>query len=117
MSLPITPLLSMEKDEKQQMLLETVKLLGGLLGHTVLNYSGKNIYEKTQQIVKSSSDFHSDDTITTREELSHLCEDLNDFEALRVTRAFSLLSLLANIAEDVHQNRRRKIYKAKGGNP
>ena len=99
------------------MLLETVKLLGGLLGHTVLNYSGKNIYEKTQQIVKSSSDFHSDDTITTREELSHLCEDLNDFEALRVTRAFSLLSLLANIAEDVHQNRRRKIYKAKGGNP
>ena len=67
MSLPITPLLSMEKDEKQQMLLETVKLLGGLLGHTVLNYSGKNIYEQTQQFVKSSSDFHSDDTITTRE--------------------------------------------------
>jgi hypothetical protein len=29
MNLPITPLLSMEKDEKQQMLLETVKLLGG----------------------------------------------------------------------------------------
>ena len=115
MNLPITPIPSMEKDEKQQMLLETVKLLGGLLGHTVLNYSGKNIYEKTQQIVKSSSDFHSDDTITTREELSHLCEELNDFEALRVTRAFSLLSLLANIAEDVHQNRRRRIYKAKGG--
>ena len=69
MNLPITSFLSMEKEEKQQMLLETVKLLVGLLVHTVLNYSCKNIFDFFLHIVKSSSDCHSDDTITTREEL------------------------------------------------
>ena len=125
MTVPATPLLNVALDEKQQPLIEDTRLLGKLLGDALRMYAGQSAFDHTENIRQAAVHFRkSESTIddiqtaqTARNALTNLCEKLNDGEALRVIRAFSLFSLLANIAEDVHQNRRRRSYRLKGAAP
>ena len=52
-----------------------------------------------------------------RAELSALLNPLPIPDALHVVRAFSYFSHLANLAEDVHQNRRRRAHALSGSPP
>src|SRR5438046_2982676 len=52
-----------------------------------------------------------------RAELEALLNPLAIADALHVVRAFSYFSHLANIAEDVHQNRRRRAHALAGSPP
>ena len=52
-----------------------------------------------------------------RTELSALLNELSIAQTLDVVRAFSYFSHLANIAEDVHQNRRRRAHALAGSPP
>ena len=52
-----------------------------------------------------------------RDELTALLNPLPIADVLDVVRAFSYFSHLANIAEDVHQNRRRRAHALAGSPP
>lgn len=125
MSLPATPFLAPPVDEKQQPLVEDTRLLGRLLGDALRTHAGLQAFENTENIRQAAvhfrkseaSDAPADTANQARQSLTDLCASLDDGEALRVIRAFSLFSLLANIAEDVHQNRRRRSYRLKGAAP
>jgi phosphoenolpyruvate carboxylase len=52
-----------------------------------------------------------------RDELAALLNPLPIGAVLEVVRAFSYFSHLANIAEDVHQNRRRRAHALAGSPP
>ena len=122
MILPATPLLPVQADEKQQPLIEDTRLLGRLLGDALRVHSGIETFENTEKVRQSAVHFRKSessgsDALAARQALTDLCASLNDAEALGVIRAFSLFSQLANIAEDVHQNRRRRAYRLKGAAP
>lgn len=120
--LPATPLLNVVLDEKQQPLVEDTRLLGTLLGDALRTYAGQSAFDHTENIRQAAVHFRKsesvmDDALSARNALTNMCEKLNNNEALRVIRAFSLFSQLANIAEDVHQNRRRRAHRLKGTPP
>ncbi|MGL4767590.1 MAG: phosphoenolpyruvate carboxylase [Formosimonas sp.] len=122
MTLPATPLLHVALDDKQQPLIEDTRLLGTLLGDALRTFAGAAAFEHTENIRQAAVHFRKsestqDDAHSARNALTKMCAQLNDDEALRVIRAFSLFSQLANIAEDVHQNRRRRAYRLKGAAP
>jgi phosphoenolpyruvate carboxylase len=52
-----------------------------------------------------------------RAELAERLARLDPAEATQVIRAFSHFSLLANIAEDVHHERRRRFHRREGAAP
>ncbi len=124
--LPTTPLFQLTPDEKEQPLLEDIRLLGRMLGDAVRNYAGDEAFTHTESIRQAAVRFRKSESglagsieeqnaaHDARKMLTDLCESLGDAQALRVIRAFSLFSLLANIAEDVHQNRRRRYYRQHG---
>jgi phosphoenolpyruvate carboxylase len=57
------------------------------------------------------------DAPAVRQELVALLNDLPIAQTLDIVRAFSYFSHLVNIAEDVHQNRRRRIHALAGSAP
>lgn len=121
--LPPTPLFQLASDEKELPLVEDIRLLGRMLGDAVRNYAGEQAFTHTEDIRQAAVRFRKSESglfgsaqeqsaaHEARKMLTDLCESLDDGQALRVIRAFSLFSLLANIAEDVHQNRRRRFYR------
>ncbi|TDR31798.1 phosphoenolpyruvate carboxylase [Hydromonas duriensis] len=125
MTLPATPLLPVQADEKQQPLIEDTRLLGRLLGDALRVHASQQAFDNTESIRQAavhfrkseSSESDSHASQTARKALTDMCANLDDSAALTVIRAFSLFSQLANIAEDVHQNRRRRIYRLKGAAP
>ena len=110
-NLPVTPLLSVNRDERQETLLEHNRLLGGLLGETIFSYAGLHIYQVTEALKNASVEFYKNQTQESRKNLSKLCSELSDSEILRVIRSFSHFSLLANIAEDVYQTQEQRAIK------
>jgi phosphoenolpyruvate carboxylase len=126
MSVPTTPIFQLAPDEKEQPLLDDIRLLGRMLGDAVRNYAGDEAFTHTESIRQAAVRFRKSESGLTgseqeqntaneaRKMLTDMCESLGDGQALRVIRAFSLFSLLANIAEDVHQNRRRRFYRQQG---
>ena len=58
-----------------------------------------------------------DDAPGVKRELDALLHDLPIAQTLDIVRAFSYFSHLVNIAEDVHQNRRRRSHALAGSTP
>lgn len=128
MSLPTTPLYH-TPDDKELPLLEDIRLLGRILGDTIRNYAGEAAFTHTETIRQAAVRFRKSEAglygsveeqnaaHEARKTLTDLCANLADAQALEVIRAFSLFSLLANIAEDVHQNRRRRYHRQQGSTP
>ena len=68
-------------------------------------------FERVEAIRQTAIRFRraaASDAGAVKDELGALLNDLSIAETLDVVRAFSYFSHLANIAEDVHQNRRRR---------
>ena len=129
MSLPMTPLLQVQADEKELPLTNDIRLLGRMLGAAILTYAGDESFDHTETIRQAAVRFRKSESglfgSQAEQSAAHearqisvdLCERLGNAQALRVIRAFSLFSLLANIAEDVHQIRRRRYYRLQGAQP
>ena len=128
-SLPLTPLFQTNADEKEQPLIDDIRLLGRMLGDAVRTYAGEEAFNHTETIRQAAVRFRKSEAgllgsvdeqkaaQEARQVSVDLCEQLDNTQALRVIRAFSLFSLLANIAEDVHQIRRRRYYRLQGAKP
>ena len=102
-------------NEKDRALDEDIRLLGAVLGDVLREDAGEDVFalvERARQAaVAHRRDGEADGALT--EALAGASID----ESLHVIRAFSWFSFLANIAEDVHHNRRRRFHRAAGSPP
>jgi phosphoenolpyruvate carboxylase len=99
---------------------EDTRLLGRYLGDVVRTCTGEDAYARVEAIRQAAIRFRrarGDDAAGFRDELTALLNDLTIAQTLDVVRAFSYFSHLANIAEDVHHNRRRRAHALAGSPP
>ena len=92
---------------------EDTRLLGRVLGDVLRAQIGEAGYERIEAIRQTAIRFRraaGNDADRLRLSLGELLNPLPIGAALEVVRAFSYFSHLANIAEDVHQNRRRRAH-------
>ena len=106
------PLPSIDEDaERDRPLRDDTRLLGRLLGDVLREQTGEAGYERVEAVRQTAIRFRrgvGDEADAARTHLASLLDGLPIGEVLHVVRAFSYFSHLANIAEDVHQHRRRR---------
>ncbi|HEU0083314.1 MAG TPA: phosphoenolpyruvate carboxylase, partial [Bradyrhizobium sp.] len=99
--------------EADARLREDIRLLGRILGDTVRDQEGAEVFDIVERIRQTSVRFHRDEDRLARRELENILDNLTTAETVRIVRAFSYFSHLANIAED--QNNIRQMRGAPRG--
>ena len=111
----------MATDEKDARLGQEIQYLGRLLGEVIQAASGDIIFNRIEHIRKLAVALRRqdarEDIAGFKTELDDELDELTIEQKLSVVRAFSHFSLLANIAEDRHQNRRRRAHRIAGSAP
>lgn len=95
-------------------LTDDIRLLGKILGDIVREHEGDAVYNLVEQVRKLSVVFHRDANQKANQELTKLLKGLSSEAAMKVLRAFTYFSHLANLAEDRHYIRRRVAYERMG---
>lgn len=95
-------------------LIEDIRLLGKILGDVIREQEGVEVYQLIETVRKLSVAFHRDTNQKANQELKKLLKGLSAPVAMKVLRAFTYFSHLANLAEDRHHIRRRIFYERKG---
>jgi len=94
---------------------EDIRLLGAILGETVREHSGEKVFELVERARVES--FRVRRSEIERTDLARMFDDIEIRDALPVIRAFTHFALLANVAEDIHRERRRAVHFAAGEPP
>lgn len=105
------------ESDKDTPLRDDIRMLGRVLGNTVRNQEGSEVFDLIEKIRQTSIRFHRDDDLEAREALETMLQALEHDESLNVVRAFSFFSQLANIAEDQHHIRRTRAHLHAGSAP
>src|SRR5580692_3988293 len=105
--------LALEEDAR---LRTDIRLLGRILGDTVRDQEGADVFDLVERIRQTSIRFHRDDDRPARHELEIILNSMSISQTVRIVRAFSYFSHLANIAED-QNNIRQMRTRATGGAP
>ena len=100
--------------EEDVRLRNDIRLLGRILGDTVRDQEGADVFELVERIRQTSIRFHRGDDTGARSELELILDSMSISQTLRIVRAFSYFSHLANIAED-QNNIRRMRQSSKAG--
>ena len=96
---------------------DDIRLLGRLLGDTVRDQEGNASFELVERVRQSAIAFHRDENVQARRELERILDGLSREQTMVVARAFSYFSHLANLAEDLHNSRRKRQSDIKGEPP
>ena len=104
-------------DEKDAPLRDDIRLLGRLLGDTVREQEGGEVFDLVERIRQASIRFHRDNEAGARRELAAILDSLDNDQTLAIVRAFSYFSHLANIAEDQHHIRRNRAHVVRRSAP
>jgi phosphoenolpyruvate carboxylase len=102
-----------QASEEDARLRDDIRLLGRVLGDTVRDQEGANVFDLVESIRQTSIRFHRDEDRHARRELESILDSMSISETVRIVRAFSYFSHLANIAED-HNNIRQMRSRAAG---
>lgn len=94
---------------------EDIRLLGAILGDTVREQNGEDVFDLVERARVES--FRVRRSEIDRSELAGLFDGIDARSAIPVIRAFTHFALLANVAEDIHRERRRAIHVAAGEPP
>ncbi|MGZ8179718.1 phosphoenolpyruvate carboxylase [Williamsia sp. SKLECPSW1] len=94
---------------------QDIRLLGGLLGDVVREHAGDEIFDLVERSRVES--FRVRRSEIDRGELADVLARVDTASAIPVIRAFSHFGLLANLAEDIHRERRRAIHVRAGEPP
>ena len=86
---------------------EDVRLLGNLLGETLKEHAGQDLFNQVEQI-RALSKGARDGQVEAQEQLEQLFLTLEDAEILPLARAFTHFLNFANIAEQYHLVRTRR---------
>ena len=109
-------LLDKTAQEEDARLRNDIRLLGRVLGDTVRDQEGADVFDLVERIRQTSVRFHRDEDKLARRELEGILDSMSIAETLRIVRAFSYFSHLANIAED-QNNIRQMRSRGPGGAP
>lgn len=94
---------------------EDIRLLGAILGDTVREQNGADVFDLVERARVES--FRVRRSEIDRAELADLFTGIDIRQAIPVIRAFTHFALLANVAEDIHRERRRALHEAAGEPP
>ncbi|TXI42891.1 MAG: phosphoenolpyruvate carboxylase, partial [Mycobacterium sp.] len=94
---------------------EDIRLLGAMLGDTVREQSGADVFEIVERARVASFGVRRSEV--DRAEMAEMFDGIDIHRAIPVIRAFSHFALLANVAEDIHRERRRAVHVAAGEPP
>ncbi len=103
--------------DKDLPLREDIRFLGRMLGDTLREHEGAATYDLIENIRQIAIRFHREQDPEARQELDGILSQLTNKSTVSVLRAFSYFSLLCNIAEDLHHNRRRRAHLCAGSQP
>jgi phosphoenolpyruvate carboxylase len=103
--------------EADALLREDIRLLGRILGDTVRDQEGADVFELVERIRQTSIRFHRDEDKTARHELEIILDGMSISQTVRIVRAFSYFSHLANIAEDHNNIRQMRARSTAAGSP
>jgi phosphoenolpyruvate carboxylase len=91
-----------------------IRLLGRILGDTVRDQEGDDVFNLVESIRQASIRFHRDEDVGARHELEAMLDGRSIAETVRIVRAFSYFSHLANIAEDQNHIRQTRNQSGAG---
>jgi phosphoenolpyruvate carboxylase len=94
---------------------EDIRLLGAILGDTVREQNGDAVFDLVERARVGS--FQVRRSEIDRAELAGLFDGIDVHDAIPVIRAFTHFALLANVAEDIHRERRRAVHVEAGEAP
>ncbi len=94
-----------------------IRLLGRILGDTVRDQEGADVFDLVERIRQTSIRFHRDDDKPARRELELILDSMSISQTVRIVRAFSYFSHLANIAEDQNNIRQMRSRTGPEGSP
>ena len=94
---------------------EDIRLLGAILGDTVREQNGEEVFDLVERARVES--FRVRRSEIDRAELARMFDGIDIHHAIPVIRAFTHFALLANVAEDIHRERRRAVHVAAGEAP
>ena len=94
---------------------EDIRLLGSILGDTVREQNGEEVFDLVERARVES--FRVRRSEIDRADMARMFYGVDIHQAIPVIRAFSHFALLANVAEDIHRERRRAIHVQAGEPP
>ena len=100
--------------DNERPLVEDIRLLGRILGDVIREQEGVAAYEETEAVRKLSVAFRRDADPEADKALKKMLKGLSGDQTVRVIRAFTYFSHLANLAEDRHHIRRRAVHERAG---
>jgi phosphoenolpyruvate carboxylase len=106
--------LALEEDAR---LRNDIRLLGRILGDTVRDQEGADVFDLVERIRQTSIRFHRDNDSPARRELEIILDSMSISQTVRIVRAFTYFSHLANIAEDQNNIRQMRTRSSGGGTP
>ncbi|WAC75281.1 phosphoenolpyruvate carboxylase [Roseateles sp. SL47] len=109
-----SPAASRAAKDKNQPLMEDIRLLGRILGEVIREQEGREAYELVERVRQLSVAFRLKRDAQAGKQMDKLLKSLSGEQTVSVIRAFSYFSHLANIAEDRHHVRRREIHDREG---
>jgi phosphoenolpyruvate carboxylase len=109
-----TPLNNPEAPDKDQPLIDDIRLLGRILGDVIREQDGAGAFDLVEQIRQLSVAFRRHDDEGADRALKTLLKRLSGDQTVSVIRAFTYFSHLANLAEDRHHIRRRTVRERAG---
>lgn len=104
-------------DDKDQSLREDIRRLGRILGDTVRNQHGEEVFSLIETVRQNSIRFRRDADVAARAELENTLDTLTNDQTTHLIRAFSYFSHLVNLAEDQHHIRRTRAHLIAGSAP
>ncbi|QEA14010.1 phosphoenolpyruvate carboxylase [Comamonas flocculans] len=102
------------RKDKDAPLIADIRLLGRILGDVIREQEGEGVFGLVEQVRQLSVAFRRDDDQGADRALKRLLKSLSGEETVKVIRAFTYFSHLANLAEDRHHIRRRQIHERAG---
>lgn len=100
--------------DKDQPLIDDIRLLGRILGDVIREQEGPAAFELIEKIRQLSVAFRHHDDQSADKALKKLLKGLSGDQTVSVIRAFTYFSHLANLAEDRHHIRRRAVHERAG---
>jgi phosphoenolpyruvate carboxylase len=100
--------------QKNQPLVDDIRLLGRVLGDVIREQEGPAAFELIERVRQLSVAYRLKADASAGRALDRLLKNLSSDQTVSVIRAFSYFSHLANIAEDRHHVRRREHHERQG---
>src|SRR3984893_14619003 len=103
--------------EEDARLRNAIRMLGRILGDRVRDQEGADVFDLVERIRQTSIRFHRDEDRPARRELDIILDSMSISETVRIVRAFSYFSHLANIAEDQNNIRQMRARSTAAPRP